>query len=95
MIECSSDGSDIIEINDDVESENSYSNSSFKPLLEKSPSKVMRVNNGDPVNGGHTNGHSCEISKEIELKMNGHVKNSGNQEQISNGKADDSITLID
>jgi len=55
----------------------------------------MRVNNGDPVNGGHTNGHSCEISKEIELKMNGHVKDSGNQEQISNGKADDSITLID
>ncbi len=101
MIECSSDGSDIIEINDevDVDSENSHSHSSssYRTIDPSgmSPSKVMRLSNGNNngMNGGHFTCQNGEAGKEYELKLNGQVK--GNLDANSNGKTDDSITLID
>ena len=99
VVECSSDDSDIIEINDEIDSENnnSHSSSAFNPVdcSEKSPSKVMRLSNGNGMNGVHSHFHNGEVDRESELKMNGQVNKGGNQDENSNGKADDSITLID
>jgi hypothetical protein len=55
----------------------------------------MRLSNGNNngMNGGHFTCQNGEAGKEYELKLNGQVK--GNLDANSNGKTDDSITLID
>lgn len=93
IIECSSGGSDIIEINDDEENEENqevHSDSSFVPI------KKLNGSNGH-LNGSHTNGkdHCQELNGENVGNMKTNYQNGKSEETVNGSTEDDCITLIE